>query len=286
MQDQLSSLLKTAEDLRIKGLAEVSWRDEDEASNKNATNKSALKSRNSISFSTSDQIRAASSASATYSPRLNNDNDYQASCGTGSTASGASGAASTHIPPIPLLNSMQDKHSLDNSDDLSMQPAKKKRGRPPLDDDFDSYSTPKITHVESTAGSATGTGGSGSSATTVNSSSNYNDHNPLDTLSDDGSHQMHAHSNSMLEQNMEIQIDEDENALQGQIIPKIERPDTPPLNYRPEYYDDDENPASPLDEAGDASTSQVKQQPRKSIADAVIFPPLSLSHTYICLFSR
>lgn len=249
--------MKTAEDLRIKGLAEVSWRDEDDSSNKNVTHKSGLKSRNSISCSTTDQIRAVNSASATYSPRLNNDSDYQASCGT---ASAILGTASTIIPSIPLLNSMQDKHNSDNNDDLSIQPAKKKRGRPPLDDDFDSYSTPKISHVESTAGTGTTCGTITSAATSHNSSSNYNEHitNPLDTLSDDGSsHHMHAHSNSMLEHNMEIQIDEDENALQGQIIPKIERPDTPPMNYRPEYYDDDENPASPLDESGDASTSQV-----------------------------
>lgn len=223
----MSSLLKTAEDLRIKGLAEVSWRDEDDGKN-TLYKSSAMKSRNAINCSNTDQMQRATGTA--YSPRLS-ESDYQ-----------ASGSASSSVV-VPTIISTE-KHS--DSDELSIQPAKKKRGRPPLDDDFDSYSTPKISHVESTANRSIAKRYSESSMGT----------NPLDKLSDDGSHEMLVHSNSMLEQNMEIQIDEDEQALQGHIVPKTERPDTPAASR--DYYDDDENPGSPLDETGDASTSQVK----------------------------
>lgn len=165
-------------------------------------------------------------ASSTYSPRLS-DNDYNPSGNTNS---------------VPIsLSSVHEKHN--DGDELNVQPAKKKRGRPPLDDDFESYSTPKISHVESTA-----------------NNSNYKDPilNPLDTMNDDvGVREMHIHSNSMLEQNMEIQIDNDDVALHGQIVPKTERPDTPPSSFKPDYYDDDDIPASPMDDPNDASTSQV-----------------------------
>lgn len=224
IQDQLSSLLKTAEDLRIKGLAEVSWRDEDDG--KNATHhKSSAALRGKVGH---DPMQRAT-ASAAYSPRLS-DSDYQAS---------GSACSSVAIPTV----TQTEKHS--DSDEICIQPTKKKRGRPPLDDDFDSYSTPKISHVESTAGTL-----------------NLNHYTesisiPLDKLSDDGSHDMHAHTNSMLEQNMEIQIDEDEHALQGNIVPKTERPDTPPASR--DYYDDDENPGSPIDDAIDTSAAQVNQ---------------------------
>lgn len=236
-------MLKTAEDLRIKGLAEVSWRDEDDSmspkSHKFATSSSSSSTLNparhmlSGGSSANDQLQRASAA---YSPRPNIDKDYQ------SKPSSSGGAPNTTVViPKILLN---ERHS--DSDELCIQPAKKKRGRPPLDDDFDSYSTPKIAHVEC-APTTIANHYAEPSAMAIN---------PLDHRSDDdASHEMHVHSNSMLEQNMEIQIDEDDNALHGNIVPKTERPDTPSHNR--DYYDDDDNPSSPLDESGDATTSQV-----------------------------
>lgn len=222
----------------------MSWRDED--GKKGVTSKPGLKSRNSISLSTAEQIRVGSSASATYSPRLS-DSDYQASCSTSSA-------------PIQI---QAEKHS--DSEEQTAPPVKKKRGRPPLDDDFDSYSTPKISHVESTA------------------PSNYNDQmsNVLDALSDDGSQGLHTNANSMLEQNMEITIEDDEDALHGQIIPKTERPDTPPTTYKPEYYDDiEDNPASPLEDPSDpASTSQVNiLMKRQDMAQDMVNSTLNIEY--------
>lgn len=111
-------------------------------------------------------------------------------------------------------------------------------GRPPLDDDFDSYSTPKISYVESAVQSI---------ETHVDPSSVY----------DDSSHDPMSRPSSILEQSMEVSMTSDNDETAPTLQPKIERPDTPASVK--DYYDDNEyNPQSPMDEATDTSiTTQV-----------------------------
>lgn len=53
----------------------------------------------------------------------------------------------THQPPQTFHN----RNHLQQQETQPPLPVKRKRGRPPLDGEFDSYSTPKITHVEGAA---------------------------------------------------------------------------------------------------------------------------------------
>lgn len=107
-------------------------------------------------------------------------------------------------------------------------------GRPPLDDDFDSYSTPKICHTETVQ----------NIETPVDPSSVY----------DDNSHDPMSRPSSILEQSMEVSMTSDNDEAVTAIQPKIERPDTPASVK--DYYDDNEyNPQSPMDEATDTSLS-------------------------------
>lgn len=146
--------------------------------------------------------------------------------------------------PIPLIAEPMSSPQPKQYETDESVPVKKKRGRPPLDDDFDSYSTPKISHVESTAGS-------------------INDHqtsNFADSMSDDNSREMQQKPTLMLEQNMEVLMDADDDDFSppAHMIPKIERPETPPMDVN--YYSyDDMDPQSPLDDPSDpSSSSQVK----------------------------
>lgn len=109
-------------------------------------------------------------------------------------------------------------------------------GRPPLDDDFDSYSTPKISHVESTA-------------------NNFESNVDQSTIYDDNSHDPISRPSSILEQSMEVSMSCDNDEMIPPIQPKIERPETP-ASVKDYYDDNDYNPQSPMDESTGLS-SQV-----------------------------
>lgn len=57
--------------------------------------------------------------------------------------------SNTQMPFLTPLRSFNQQNGKNNG-----LPAKRKRGRPPLDGEFENYSTPKISHVESQASSA------------------------------------------------------------------------------------------------------------------------------------
>lgn len=119
--------------------------------------------------------------------------------------------------------------------DETLPPVKKKRGRPPLDDDFDSYSTPKISHVESSA-------------------RDYDTHMDTQAMYDDSSREHISRPSSILEQSMEVSMTEHDDAHLA-IQPKIERPDTP-ASVKQDYYDDNDfNPPSPMDDPTDSGMS-------------------------------
>lgn len=237
LQEQLASLLRTAEELRIKGLAEVSWNDENSGDGRRTKNKTHnirnLMHLNETAITTAKPIQQPKRHSFSNSNSINqlnvNDIDPLAES-SGSTKScldepiqvtTKSGANQFLLPNNSPQRSVEE---------ATMPTVKKKRGRPPLDDDFDSYSTPKITHVESTANS-------------------FNMHSEQNALYDENSHESPS---AILEQSMEVSMtcDNDEPTIMP-IQPKIERPDTP-ASVKNDYYDEnDYNPSSPMDESTD-----------------------------------
>lgn len=123
-----------------------------------------------------------------------------------------------------------------------MPPVKKKRGRPPLDDDFDSYSTPRIAHIES---------GTSKTYRQPAYDDHSDDHHPnTDPLSQ---------PQSILEQSMEVQMDCDEEGVEH-IIPKVERPDTPVSVKNDSYDENDYNPTSPKENESDAYDTGLSSQ--------------------------
>lgn len=229
----MASLLRTAEELRIKGLAEVSWSDEngDNRRTKNKThNIRNLMHLNETAVTTAKPVQQQQSRHSFSNQNSNN----QLNSGEMDPLAESSGKQSDE-PSVQVTKSVANQFLLPvNSPQRSVEEmiptVKKKRGRPPLDDDFDSYSTPKITHVESTA----------------NSFDVNTDHN---AMYDENSHESPS---AILEQSMEVSMtcDNDE-PTQMPIQPKIERPDTP-ASVKNDYYDEnDYNPSSPMDESTD-----------------------------------
>lgn len=98
----LASLLKTAEELKIKGLAEVSWREEEAAKN------SILKEANLVVEQRSR-------------PQSPNEVSQQ------------------YTNEAKVLASLAASHAVQSRELNLSLPFKKKRGRPPLDGEFESY---------------------------------------------------------------------------------------------------------------------------------------------------
>lgn len=107
-QNNLASLLKTAEELRIKGLAEVSWRDdENENSESNDNNNNITESSNNFPLHCQTPIATNSNGSSTGKSFDSNKENLLKS-----------------IPFLAPLSSPKDLSAMN----------RKKRGRPPLDE--------------------------------------------------------------------------------------------------------------------------------------------------------
>lgn len=241
--------MRTAEELRIKGLAEVSWNDEN-GDGKRTKNKAPNVRQLNVGEPPVTTVKLQNQTKRHSISNNNNPNSNPNSSNNANEMDPLAEASANHnnlhrndveetihfaAKPISQLmhhpSSVNSPHREEN-----VPPVKKKRGRPPLDDDFDSYSTPKISHVESTA-------------------NNYETN--IDQQFDDNSHDPISRPSSILEQSMEVSMncDDDEPNHALPIQPKIERPDTPPS--RQDYYDDNEyNPQSPMDDSADAGISQ------------------------------
>lgn len=222
----MASLLRTAEELRIKGLAEVSWNDENGDSRriKNKThNIRNLMHSNETAVTTAKPASKRHSFSSSNGNQMNTTNEVDPLAeSSGRSADEAPISVATKSGPNQFL--LPTNSPPRSSVDETAPPVKKKRGRPPLDDDFDSYSTPKITHVESTANS-------------------FDTHAEPNAMYDDNSR---GHSPSaILEQSMEVNDMSCENEHENDdptlmpIQPKIERPDTP-ASPKQDYYDEND----------------------------------------------
>lgn len=182
-QNNLASLLKTAEELRIKGLAEVSWRDEEVAEGQQQSSMKITNNNNS-----------------TYIERTTTQNNS---------------ATDTTPQSIPLyLPNTSPVHNENGVQQIPTQ--KRKRGRPPLDGPFESYSTPKIAHIESSA-------------------SNFNSANLVSVMLDaENSMDKTNEDETCNESTGDTQTDGERELTSPRVVPKIERPDTPTDEYN--YY--------------------------------------------------
>lgn len=86
---------------------------------------------------------------------------------------------------------------------------KRKRGRPPLDGAFESYSTPKIAHIE---GNAT----------------NFNSANLVSVMLDTENSMDKSHEEETCNESaVDLQMDCERESSSPPVVPKVERPDTP-----------------------------------------------------------
>jgi hypothetical protein len=104
-QNNLASLLKTAEELRIKGLAEVSWRDDESENAENNDNNNNV-TDTTTNFPLINQTPISSNGNSTGKSYDNKENLLKA------------------IPFLAPLSSPKDLSAAN----------RKKRGRPPLDE--------------------------------------------------------------------------------------------------------------------------------------------------------
>lgn len=238
----MASLLRTAEELRIKGLAEVSWNDEngDSRRTKNKThNIRNLMQSTETAVTTAKPVSKRHSFSSSNSNQMNSNEVDPLAEASGRSADESVSVSKLSGPNQFLLPTNSPQRN--NAEESSVAPVKKKRGRPPLDDDFDSYSTPKIAHVES-------------------SHNNFDAHTEQNAMYDDNSH---GHSpTAILEQSMEVNdmsmSCENDDPTMMQIQPKLERPDTPD-SPKQDYYDENDYKPDMYEPYDSALSSQVSQ---------------------------
>jgi hypothetical protein len=120
LQSNLASLLKTAEDLRIKGLAEVSWREDECNNNSDEANN---ETESNASPSHQQHLQQLHQLQQMHQKQQNRDSP---------------------VPNLPLLAPITTAHSKENGSSFhqihQLPLGKKRRGRPPLDDKYDSFS--------------------------------------------------------------------------------------------------------------------------------------------------
>ncbi|XP_065092501.1 uncharacterized protein LOC135713325 [Ochlerotatus camptorhynchus] len=276
----LASLLKTAEELRIKGLAEVSWRDDENGSttgsdasgnNNNNNNSVSVKNGNNNSINNNNSIKIVETKKL-LAPQLGG------SSLTPLTVSSLEQRISDS-PNLPLLTPLaagSPRNPASCASPINYFGHKKKRGRPPLDEEYDTFQQiPKISHVEGGAGSSTPfTSSSQLVAVMMDDSSN-------DQVRDEQSqHQQHQHQSSAtasyLEQQSrtvppetlhEMEFDEDTH-IPRKLIPKLERPDTP-QDYMstsgPKFEFDEQSPPSPNDQNNSVFLTPQEQEEWKDV---------------------
>lgn len=292
----LASLLKTAEELRIKGLAEVSWRDDES-------------SGGSEGSGNNDSLLVKNPASAANNNNNNNNSikivETKKLMAPHHAAVGGRASSLTPLTVSSLENRISDSPNLPLLTPLTAgsprNPAncaspinyfgsnKKKRGRPPLDEEYDTFQQlPKISHVEGGPGSSTPfTSSSQLVAVMMDDSSNDQVREEQQQSSSQQQQQQHLHplhplnaaTASYLEQQSrtvppeamhEMEFDEDTH-IPRKMIPKLERPDTP-QDYLsavggagPKFEYDDQSPPSPNDHNNSVFLTPQEQEEWKDV---------------------
>ncbi|XP_058443474.1 zinc finger and BTB domain-containing protein 18.3 [Malaya genurostris] len=286
----LASLLKTAEELRIKGLAEVSWRDEENCSSTgsdtSANNNNSLSLKNvnpSVASNNNNNSIKIVETKKLLAPQHN----LSSSSMTPLTVSSLESRISDS-PNLPLLTPLaagSPRNPINCASPINYFGNKKKRGRPPLDEEYDTFQQlPKISHVEGGAGSSTPfTSSSQLVAVMMDDSSNEQ------TIRDDNHHlhhqqqQQQQHHSALssaaaayLEQQSRtvppdglqgMDFDEDTH-IPRKLIPKLERPDTPQdylSNIGAKFEYDDQSPPSPNDQSNAVFLTAQEQEEWKDV---------------------
>ncbi|XP_058820839.1 transcriptional regulator Kaiso [Topomyia yanbarensis] len=289
----LASLLKTAEELRIKGLAEVSWRDEENCStagsdtsgnnnnslrvknvNPAASNNNNNNNNNSIKIVETKKLLA---------PQHNLSNSSLTPLTVSSLESRISD--SPNLPLLTPLTAGSPRNPVNCASPINYFSNKKKRGRPPLDEEYDTFQQlPKISHVEGGAGSSTPfTSSSQLVAVMMDDSSNdqtiRDDHHQLQqqqqqqqqqlsSLSSAAAAYLEQQSRTVLSDGMQgMDFDEDTH-IPRKLIPKLERPDTPQdylSNIGPKFEYDDQSPPSPNDQSNAVFLTAQEQEEWKDV---------------------
>nr|XP_029711892.1 uncharacterized protein LOC109398404 [Aedes albopictus] len=278
----LASLLKTAEELRIKGLAEVSWRDDESGS---TTGSDASNNNNSVT------VKNGNSASGNTNNNNNNNSIkivetkklMAPQLGGGSSLTPLTVSSleqrisdSPNLPLLAPLAAGSPRNPASCASPINYFGNKKKRGRPPLDEEYDTFQQiPKISHVEGGPGSSTPfTSSSQLVAVMMDDSSN-------DQGRDEQSHSQHLQqqssaATSYLEQQSrtippetlhEMEFDEDTH-IPRKMIPKLERPDTPQdymTTSGPKFEFDEQSPPSPNDHNQSVFLTAQEQEEWKDV---------------------
>jgi hypothetical protein len=127
-QSNLASLLKTAEELRIKGLAEVSWRDDENENAESNDNNNNNVSESNTSFPLLAQTSSSSTtSSSTHHLQSNHQQQSQ-------VEPSGNGSDRKEYDKENMLKAIPFLAPLSSPKDLSSSASRKKRGRPPLDD--------------------------------------------------------------------------------------------------------------------------------------------------------
>lgn len=302
----LASLLKTAEELRIKGLAEVSWRDDENGgsqagsdasgsninnNNNNNNNNNSVKNGNTIgnnghshSSSSSSSIKIVETKKLLAPSHRSLDSSM-----TPLTVSSLESRISDS-PNLPLLTPLaagSPRNPANCASPINYIGNKKKRGRPPLDEEYDTFQQiPKISHVEGGAGSSTPfTSSSQLVAVMMDDSSNdqmreeqERQQQQLQLQQQQHHHQqaLHAAAASFLEQQsrtvppevlQDMEFDEDTH-IPRKLIPKLERPDTPHdylSSVGPKFEYDEQSPPSPNDQNNSVFLTPQEQEEWKDV---------------------
>ncbi|XP_053686162.1 protein abrupt [Sabethes cyaneus] len=303
----LASLLKTAEELRIKGLAEVSWRDDENGSTAGSDASGHNNNNNSMSVKNGNAA-AGNNNNNNNSIKIVETKKLLAPQHSLAAAAAAAASSLTPLtvsslesrisdsPNLPLLTPLaagSPRNPANCASPINYFGSKKKRGRPPLDEEYDTFQQlPKISHVEGGAGSSTPfTSSSQLVAVMMDDSSNeqtnrdeqqqQNHHHQQHQQQQQHQHQHQQQQHSAaaaayLEQQSRtippealhgMEFDEDTH-IPRKLIPKLERPDTPQdymANIGAKFEYDDQSPPSPNDQTTSVFLTAQEQEEWKDV---------------------
>lgn len=129
----MASLLKTAEELRIKGLAEVSWRDDENDNTENNDSNNNNVTESNTSFPHMEPTPSSSAASSVSNTHHNLQREMGANAGSVNSCDRKEyDNKENMLKAMPFLAPLSSPPK--DLSSPSSSTSRKKRGRPPLDD--------------------------------------------------------------------------------------------------------------------------------------------------------